>query len=104
MVRSHPESLEAIKYRLRLLRLALGLNKSAMAERVGTSPQAWGNWENTINPHRISIDEALKVCRASGASLDWIYRGDLSTVPHSLAQKIVEADNQGTPEPKKKAG
>lgn len=84
----HPTSLAAVKRRLMLLRLALGLKKSTMARKVGTTPQAWGNWENRTAAHRISIDEAIKVCQATGAKLEWIYRGEEDTMPNAIMAKI----------------
>lgn len=92
--RMHPTSLSAVKRRLMLLRLAKGLKKSPMARLVGTTPQAWGNWESLTTGHRISVDEAIKVCQATGAKLEWIYRGEEDSMPSALMAKIkeIEAD------------
>lgn len=84
----NPQSLRAIKRRLAALRGALKLSKSDMAKRVGTSPQAWGNWENLNGAHRVSIDEAFKICGSTGVDLDWIYRGIESGLPADLLDKI----------------
>lgn len=90
--RAHPTSLPAVKRRLKLLRLAKDLKKSAMARLVGTTPQAWGNWESPNTGHRISVDEAIKVCQATGAKLEWIYRGEEDSMPSALMAKIRELD------------
>ncbi len=79
----------AIAARLRLTRLALmdGVdNQAEWARRVGIRPSTWNNYEEALN--RISLDEALKICQATGISLDWIYFGSLHSLPHSLALKI----------------
>jgi hypothetical protein len=34
---------------------------------------------------RTSLDQALKVCRATGVTLHWIYRGLMSGLPVDLA-------------------
>jgi DNA-binding XRE family transcriptional regulator len=100
--KDHPEGLPAIKRRLMLLRLALGLKKSPMARKVGATPQAWGNWESRVTGHRLSLDEAFKVCRATGAKLDWIYRGEEDHMPTVLMDKIRQEaakldDSRGKP-------
>jgi transcriptional regulator with XRE-family HTH domain len=68
--------------RLRLTREAMKLSQAEWCRLVGIDPQAWNNYEKARN--RISIDEALKVCQATRASLDWIYRG----LPVKLATVI----------------
>lgn len=72
----HPESLEAISDRLKRTRLALGLNQAQWCRLTGIEPQAWNNYESGLR--RISIDQAMKVCQATGITTDWIYRGLMS--------------------------
>lgn len=75
-----PESNAAIAFRLRLIREAMGLKKASFARLVGISAQAWENVEGSPRKpaaNRISLDLALLVCRATGVSLDYIYRGQL---------------------------
>jgi transcriptional regulator with XRE-family HTH domain len=82
----NPESIAAIGDRIRLTREALDLTQAAFARLIGADPQAINNWEGART--RISIDQALKVCRATGVSLDWIYRGHASGLPVNLATEV----------------
>jgi transcriptional regulator with XRE-family HTH domain len=79
---------DAIADRLRLIREAKGLIQASMARLVGITPQEWNNWERGRD--RISLEKAIQVCAATGASLDWIYRGDMKGLPLDLATRIQE--------------
>ncbi len=82
----NPQSVDAISHRLFLLRKALGYSQVVMAQVLGQSISTWAMYET--GDRRISIDEALKLCSTVGASLDWIYRGNIHTLPADLAEKI----------------
>ena len=70
----HPESIEAIADRLKRTREAMGFyNQAEWCRLVGIDTNAWNNYEKARN--RISIDQAIKVCQATGVTTDWIYRG-----------------------------
>lgn len=73
----HPESLEAVADRLKRTRVAFGFNQAQWCRLVGIDTQAWNNYEKARN--RISVDQALKVCQATGITTDWIFRGLMST-------------------------
>lgn len=79
-------SLDDIAERLRLAREALGISQAEMGRRAGVTYQAWNNWERGAK--RISVDQAGRLRRATGISLDWIYWGDMRGLPHELAVKI----------------
>ena len=86
--RQDPESVDAIASRLIALRGALGYaeNQIGFATLVGISPQAWNNYERSRN--RINLEQAMKVWRATGATLEWIYAGVASGLPVSLAEAL----------------
>lgn len=67
---------EDIAERLIRTREAMGLNQAQWCRLTGIAPQAWNNYESGLN--RISIDQAIKVCQATGVTTDWIYRGLMS--------------------------
>lgn len=82
-----------IAERLRWLRLAIskvqGLrNMTEWAQFVGVSLSGWHNYERGYR--RIQLDEAVKICGKTGASLDWIYRGDAywHTLPEHVQNKL----------------
>jgi transcriptional regulator with XRE-family HTH domain len=70
------ESVEAIAERLKATREAMGFNQAQWCRLVGIETAAWNNYE--IGLRRISIDQAIKVCQATGVTTDWIYRGLMS--------------------------
>jgi hypothetical protein len=86
-----PESTAAVAFRLSLTRQAFGMKKAVWCRFVGITETAWSNVEGTKNKpasNRISLDEALKVCRATGVGLDWIYRGDRTNMPVKVAMEL----------------
>lgn len=85
-----PDSLPAIAARLLATRLALGYEKQKdFAAKAGVSPTAYNNWEGAVK--RPGVEAAIQLCTAFGLTLDWIYRGDASGLPHGLAIKLLEA-------------
>jgi transcriptional regulator with XRE-family HTH domain len=75
--------------RLRLTRQALKLSQIDLCRITRISPQAWNNAETGDN--LIGIANAVRLCHATGVTLDWIYRGERSNLPKSIAKKIVRA-------------
>jgi hypothetical protein len=51
--------------------------------------QAWNNAETGDN--LIGIANAMKLCRATGVTLDWIYRGVRSNLPRLIANEKARA-------------
>lgn len=93
-----PEHTQEVAQRLRLTRLAFGMKKAPWSRFVGISPQSWNNVEGTERSpaaSRISIDEAIKVCKATGVDLDWIFRGSRDRLPLHIALKIAELEKAG---------
>lgn len=72
----HPESVEAIADRLKRTREAMGLTQAAWCRLVGIEPQQWNNYERARN--KIALGQALKVVHATGATLEWIFRGEMA--------------------------
>jgi transcriptional regulator with XRE-family HTH domain len=93
VTQTRQEGLDAIARRLRLTREALSQTQSGFCALTGISRTAWNNYERALR--RISIDEALKVVRVTGVSLDWIYRGVESALPLHLVERIRRAEADG---------
>lgn len=80
--------------RLRLIRIAYGrvigmqkeLGQSELARMCDFGVSAWNNSET--GDARIGIDNAIKLRRVTGASLDYIYDDDASKMPHDLMRAI----------------
>lgn len=95
--KNSPESVEAIAHRLRLTRMSKGLNKANFARLIGLTPQAWNNVEGTETTppqHRISIENALEVCRVTSVGLNWIFRGNYDDMPVNVAMRIRQIETE----------
>lgn len=88
------DSPTAIGERLQLIRRAYSavqhrekdMSQSEFARLCGIGIPAWNNAETGDN--RIGLDNAMAVCRRTGVSLDFIYRGERAGLPHALAVAI----------------
>jgi transcriptional regulator with XRE-family HTH domain len=91
-------STRAIAKRLRLIRVAYGVVKgmphemhpAAMARLVGVSPQAWTNYEREHN--KIGLETAVQLRCMTGVTLDYVFLGDRSALPYSLAVAIAKLE------------
>jgi len=84
--RSDGLSGEGVGERLRITREALGLAQSEFAERCGLARNTYNQYEQGKNIPR--IENGIAICEAFGLSLDWIYRGDPSSLPYKTADAI----------------
>lgn len=84
----NPTTPEQIGDRLRITRAALGHTQATMARLMGSSTdgQAYENYE--AGRRRISVDHALALCASVGLTMDWIYRGNIQSLPAELAERI----------------
>ena len=86
----------AIADRLRIIRIAYGraqgfekeCRKAQFARLCGLTPQAWNNAESGQN--QIGIQSAVQICCMTGVTLDYIFRGNSSALPYSLAVQIAK--------------
>jgi len=82
-----PQSeVEQIAARLRLGREALGLSAAQLCKLAKIAPNTYSQWEGAKG--RPQLDAAKLLRRHLGYTLDWIYEGDPSGLPHALATKI----------------
>lgn len=94
------DSNAAIGNRLRLIRLAYGalqdplhpITQAEFSRLCGIGRAAWNNAETGDN--RIGIDGAMAICRRTGVTLDYIYFGERSRLPHALALEIERLESQ----------
>ena len=85
-----PTSTMEVAARLKLTREALKLSQAALCRQTGISPQSWNNAETGDN--RIAVDEAMKLCRATGVTLDWIFRGNRTLLPAIILEELARAE------------
>ena len=81
---------EHIATRLRYTREALGVNQREFARRANLKPNRYSQYETGARP--LTIDAAHSICDEYGVTLDWLYRGDRSRLPHHLAIDIARIE------------
>lgn len=83
--------------RLRLVRLAHGLNQASFSARAGLGQPKYSEFEN--GTRRLSLNAAMSIHGAFGLSLDYMYLGDRSGLNRRLLQQIqdVEAELPQSP-------
>ncbi|MER5173367.1 helix-turn-helix domain-containing protein [Thioclava kandeliae] len=77
---------ERIGHRLTLLREALGMEKSEIADALGIERTYWSRFENGKRP--ISDTTAALLCERYGVTLDFLILGRWNTLPLELATKM----------------
>jgi transcriptional regulator with XRE-family HTH domain len=77
----------AIAGRLRHIMEALGDSQVRFAKRTGVSQQGLNNWLQARQ--RPGLNQAIKICQRTGATLDYIYLGDVSGLPDRLLPPAV---------------
>ncbi|WP_088348943.1 MULTISPECIES: helix-turn-helix domain-containing protein [Rhodomicrobium] len=83
---------EALGKRLEITRLALGLDQKTFYAPTRLGSSAYSMWESGARYPR--VEHIMLLCTAYGLTLDWIYRGDLSSLSHRLVldiQKIISS-------------
>jgi transcriptional regulator with XRE-family HTH domain len=58
--------------------------------RADLKPNRYSQYETGVRA--LTIDAALRICAEYGVSLDWLYRGDRSRLPHHLAIDIARIE------------
>lgn len=83
----HAESTAAIAHRLKATREALGFDKqSDFAKQLGLDKSSYNLFEN--GKRRLTNAVALRLRRKFGISLDWLYCGDVSSLPNKITSKL----------------
>ena len=76
----------AVSARLRVVQTELGLTDENMAALVGVSASRWKNW---INQQNFPDEEAMvRLCLLAHITMDWIYRGDVASLPLAKAIRL----------------
>jgi transcriptional regulator with XRE-family HTH domain len=94
--------------RLKLVREALKMSQTALCRLAGISPQAWNNAETGDN--LLTVRSAVKLCRVTGVTMDWIYRGQVTSalpavmLEEILRQQLLQQSRISAHRPRKKTG
>lgn len=73
--------------RLKATRKALGLNATEFSGRAGIKQNAYSQYET--GERMLTLTSAVKLAAEHRLTLDWLYRGDASGLPHGLAKKLM---------------
>ncbi|KAF0111669.1 MAG: putative DNA binding helix-turn helix protein [Rhodospirillaceae bacterium] len=77
--------------RLTAAREALGLSQVAICREIDVSPSRWNQWEMGGKlPDPLVMAE---FSRRYGITMDWIYAGNASGLPHSLVGKVLASSS-----------
>ncbi len=77
---------EDIAIRLRHVRAVEGMQQQDFAESAGLKHSQYKNWESGV--YRISLDGALALRKRCGITLEFIYLGDVDSLPMSWRKEI----------------
>jgi transcriptional regulator with XRE-family HTH domain len=87
---SNELSAKAVGERMRNVRIAKGIaSQTVMATLMGVQSNRYNNWEKGVA--LITPPDAIGFCTYTGATLDYIYRGDGSALPLNLATLLTES-------------
>jgi hypothetical protein len=86
MGRKSEQPLLTLADRLRISREALGYTPTTFARLINSPSSFIHNCES--GQRKIGIDKALKLKRATGLTLEWLYDGDTSRLPRDVWDKI----------------
>ncbi|CAJ0890953.1 hypothetical protein AMST5_04093 [freshwater sediment metagenome] len=79
--------------RVEALRLAFGLpSQGEMADMLRVETGTYNHW--TTGKALIPVPAAIRLCELTGATLDYVYRGDVSGLPIRLI-RLLPVDSSG---------
>jgi DNA-binding XRE family transcriptional regulator len=81
----------AVGKRLALLRAVLGIeNQAEMAKRLKIDPKRYHVWE--AGKGLIPVHQAIELRRLTGATLDYIYLGEMGALSTKLSQQLTSEE------------
>ena len=78
--------------RIVALREALGRTQADFARDLDVKPQELNAWEK--GERRPSIAKALPMVAMHGVTLDWLFLGDPSNLPHRVAKLVLASKRE----------
>jgi len=84
-----PDQIKMIADRLRATREALDLSAADLCKRLDIKPNRWSQYES--GERQVTLPVAIALCEEFGLTLDWIYRGNPSQLPHEFRLRIRRA-------------
>ncbi len=84
-----PSPYKDIGNRLVVMRDVLGIKQAELCKAIKVAQNRMSQYES--GERRITLPVAIKLADTYGITLDWIYRGEASGLPHHLHRKIHSA-------------
>lgn len=91
-----PYTADQVGARVQRLRESLGQKQADFARVIGVKPQELFAWES--GERRPSIAKAQPMVEQFGVTLDWLFLGDASNLPHRVAQMLLKPTPEREPE------
>jgi transcriptional regulator with XRE-family HTH domain len=66
------------------------MNQTEFAKRVNLKQNRYNQYESGVR--QLTIEAANRICDEYGITLDWLYRGDRSSLAHRLAIDIARIE------------
>lgn len=73
--------------RLRITRLALGLQQNEFAAKAEIAPNTYSMYES--GDRLLTVESALALCDEHNLTMDWLFRGMPGDLPHKLATAVI---------------
>lgn len=89
-----PYSPGEVGKRIAALREGLGVHQAEMARQIGVLPAELSAWENGVR--RPSIAKARPLVDLYGVTLDWLFLGDPSNLPHRIARIVLPGTREAS--------
>ena len=86
---------EAIAIRLSNIRRAFEMEKSEIADRAGISRTSWSRFEQ--GQRAIPFNDAAKLVRHFGVTLDYIYLGSYNGLSYEVATRLRDQEDLSPP-------
>lgn len=84
-------SISHIAARLVATQQAMNISPAELCRQSGISANQWTQYTDPKYKRRITIAAAYKLKDAFGVTLEWIFDGDRSRLPHEIASKLKKA-------------
>lgn len=88
---SRKQATESLKLevgrRLRVTRLALGMQQNEFAKRADIAANTYSMYES--GDRLLTVESALALCSAHSLTMDWLFRGIPGDLPHKLGNAVI---------------
>jgi transcriptional regulator with XRE-family HTH domain len=68
-----------------------------MCAEINVQSNTYSQWES--GARLLDVFAAIRMAERFGLTLDWLFRGDASALPHGIAIKVLMAEPDETPNP-----